>query len=154
MKLHMYEGGIRVPGISRWPGKAKPGTVCFEPVNGTDILPTLCAMAGVKPPTDRPIDGTSILPIFEGNKLRRNVPLYWRFDWALSRPFTVGMRQGNWKILANKEMTKFELYNLGQDIAEKHNLAKEQPKRLAAMKKTLAALHAEIEAEGPEWRRE
>jgi arylsulfatase A len=151
MKLHMYEGGIRVPGIIRWPGRVKPGTVCGEPVNGTDILPTLCAMAGIEVPTDRPIDGTSILSIFEGKKLKREVPLYWRFDRALSKPFTVAMRQGDWKILANNEMTEFELCNLREDIAEKHDLSERQPKRLVAMKKMLAKLHAEIEAEGPKW---
>ena len=146
-------GGIRVPGIIRWPGKVKPGTICREPVNGTDVLPTLCAMAGVEVPIDRPIDGTNILPIFEGKKLRRKVPLYWRYDRALSRPFTIAMRQGDWKILADNEMTKFELYNLSEDIAEKRDLAKEHPGRLAAMKKALAALHAEIDAEGPKWGR-
>jgi len=149
MKLHMYEGGIRVPGIVRWPGRVKAGSICKEPVNGTDILPTLCAMAGVRAPTDRPIDGTSILPVFKSKPLRRKVPLYWRYDRALSKPFTVAMRQGNYKILADNRMTKFELYNLVEDIAEEHNLADSEPERLAAMKKTLAKLHAEIDAEGP-----
>jgi len=152
MKLHMYEGGIRVPGIIRWPGRVKPGTICREPVNGTDILATLCAMAGARVPTDRPIDGTNILPIFEGKKLKRKVPLYWRYDRALSRPFTVAMRQGDWKILADNKMTKFELYNLRDDTAEKHNLAASEPERLAAMKKKLIKLHAEIDAEGPKWK--
>jgi len=123
MKLHMYEGGIRVPGIIRWPGRARPGTICREPVNGTDILPTLCAMAGAKVPLDRPIDGVSILPIFKGKNLRRRIPLYWRYDKALSKPFTVAMRQRKWKILANNAMTRFELYDLERDVAEEHNLA-------------------------------
>ena len=152
MKLHMYEGGIRVPGIIRWPSRVKPGTICREPVNGTDILATLCAIAGARVPTDRPIDGTNILPIFKGKKIKRKVPLYWRYDRALSRPFTVAMRQGDWKILADNKMTKFELYNLRNDIAEKHNLAASKPRRLSAMKKTLAKLHAEIDAEGPKWK--
>ena len=154
IKLHMYEGGIRVPDIVRWPGKVKEDSVCSEPVNGTDVLPTLCAMAGIKVPTDRPIDGSSILPIFVGGKVRRKVPLYWRYDKALSRPFTVAMRQGDWKIIADNKMTKFELYNLREDMAEKHNLAESRPRRLEAMKKTFAKLHAEIDAEGPEWVRD
>ncbi|HUS73537.1 MAG TPA: sulfatase-like hydrolase/transferase [Sedimentisphaerales bacterium] len=154
MKLHIYEGGIRVPGIIRWPGKTKVGTICKEPVNGTDILATLCAMAGVRVPSDRPIDGANILPIFEGKKIRRKVPLYWRYDRALSRPLTVAMREGDWKILADNKMTKFELYNLRKDMTEEHNLATVEPERLAAMKKTLMKLHAEIEAEGPKWGRE
>jgi len=151
MKLHMYEGGIRVPGIIRWPRRAKPGSECHEPVNGTDILPSLCEMAGVEVPAGRPIDGTSFLPILQGGKLKRKVPLYWRYDRALSKPFTVAMRQGEWKILADNAMTMFELYNVRTDIAEEHNLAGSQTKRLEAMKKTLAKLHAEIDAEGPRW---
>ena len=151
MKLHMYEGGIRVPGIIRWPGRTKPDSECHEPVNGTDILPSLCEMAGVEVPAGRTIDGTSFLPLLQGAKLKRKVPLYWRYDRALSKPFTAAMREGDWKILADNEMTKFELYNLREDIAENHNLADIQTERLAAMKKTLAKLHAEIDAEGPNW---
>ena len=151
MKLHMYEGGIRVPGILRWPGRIRPGSISEEPVNGTDIMPSLCEMAGVEVPADRSIDGTSFLPILQGRKLKRKVPLYWRYDRALSKPFTVAMRQGDFKILADNEMTKFELYDLRKDIAEKHNLAESEPQCLEAMKKTLAKLHTEIEAEGPVW---
>ena len=151
MKLDMFEGGIRVPGIIRWPGKTKTGSVCHEPVCNTDVLPTLCAIAGVEVPKDRPIDGTNFLPIFEGKKISRKTPLYWRYDKATSKPYTVAMRQGDWKILADNHITKFELYNLRQDVAEKQNLAEREPKRLEAMKKVLAKLHAEIDIEGPKW---
>ncbi|UCG47008.1 MAG: sulfatase-like hydrolase/transferase [Phycisphaerales bacterium] len=150
-KLSLYEGGIRVPGIIRWPGRVKAGSVCREPVNGTDVLPTLCAIAGVDVPAARPIDGANILPIFEGKKLERKVPLYWRYDLASSRPFNVAMRQGDWKILADNKMTKFRLYNLAEDIAEKHNVAESYPEKTASMKQTLIRLNAEIEREGPKW---
>ena len=151
MKLHIYEGGIRVPGIIRWPGKAKPRSVCHEPVNGTDILPSLCEMAGIEVPTGRPIDGTSLLPLLKGKGLNRKVPLYWRYDKALSKPFTVAMRQGDYKIISDNQLARFELYNLQADIGEKNNLASMEPERLVAMRKTLARLHARIEAEGPKW---
>ena len=151
MKLHIYEGGIRVPGIIRWPARVKAGSVCDEPVNGTDTLPTLCDIAGIDVPHDRAIDGASILPIFGGKQVNRKVPLYWRYDKALSKPFTVAMREGNWKILADNKMTKFELYNLRRDIAEKQNLAESETRHLEAMKKVLARLHAEIDAEGTKW---
>lgn len=152
MKLHMYEGGIRVPGIIRWPGRVKSGSICNEPVSGTDILPTLCSMAGIKVPTDQPIDGANVLPIFEGKSVARKVPLYWRYDGALSRPFTVAMRDGDWKILADGEMTKFELYNIRFDIGETHNLASRHPNLLKKMKEKLIELHADIDAEGPRWK--
>lgn len=151
MKLHLYEGGIRVPGLVRWPGRTRPGTVCEEPINGTDVLPTLCDIAGVATPQDRPLDGVSIVPALGGTPLERHVPLYWRYDRALSRPFTVAMREGHWKILANNQMTRFELYNLRDDLAEKHNLADTQPERLERMKQALVKLHAQIDAEGPKW---
>ncbi|MCK4627920.1 MAG: sulfatase-like hydrolase/transferase [Sedimentisphaerales bacterium] len=151
MKLHMYEGGIRVPGIICYPGQIKPGSVSSEPINGTDILPTLCDLAGAKIPTDRAIDGAGILPVFRGEKIKRTVPLYWRYDSALSKPFTVAMRQGDWKILADDNMTVFELYNLRKDKKEKNNLASSEAGRLEAMKKTLIKLHREIDLEGPRW---
>jgi len=151
MKLHIYEGGIRVPGIIRWPARVTSGSVCGEPVNGTDILPTLCDMAGVDVPNDRVIDGASILPIFDDKKIERKVPLYWRYDKALTKPFTAAMRQGDWKILADNQMTKFELYNLRKDIGEKYNLAESRPQQLRVMKEILTKLHKEIDAEGTEW---
>ena len=65
-KLSMYEGGYRVPAILRWPGQAKPGTESAEPAGFFDLLPTLCAVAGVAPPTDRTLDGVNVLPLLEG----------------------------------------------------------------------------------------
>src|SRR6185436_501765 len=61
-KGSMYEGGIRVPGLVRWPGKTKPASVSDEPVCGVDYLPTICAVTGVQPPQDRKLDGASFLP--------------------------------------------------------------------------------------------
>lgn len=102
-------------------------------------------------PGDRAIDGISILPVFEGRPVRRTIPLYWRYNRALSKPYTVAMRQGDWKLLADDIMTQFELYNLRVDRAERKNLVLSEAGRLEAMKKTLAELHHEIDAEGPQW---
>ncbi|MBN1341336.1 MAG: sulfatase-like hydrolase/transferase [Phycisphaerae bacterium] len=150
MKLHMYEGGIRVPGIIRFPGHTKPGQVSHEPVCGTDILPTLCQLGGAKPPTDRPIDGASITPIFTGKPIERKVPLYWQYDRAISKPKTA-MRQGDWKLLADADLRTFELYNLRKDLRETTNLIDRHPDRAKAMTDTLKRLHGEIKAEGPTW---
>src|SRR5262249_34301169 len=65
-KLHAPEGGYGVPGIVRWPGVVKPGTVSAEPVCGVDLLPTFCAAAGVKVPEGRALDGADVAPLFEG----------------------------------------------------------------------------------------
>ncbi len=148
MKLHVTEAGYRVPGILRWPGHATPGTVSAEPISNLDFLPTFCELAGVPVPADRPIDGTSLLPILAGKPLTRAHPLYWQYDRALSKPWTVALRDGPWKLLANATLDQFELYDLSKDIGEKQNLAASETARLARMTTALKQLHAEINTEG------
>ena len=173
-KGSMYEGGIRVPGIFRWPGHTRPGTVSTEPVCGVDLLPTLCEIAGIAAPADRAIDGASLLPIFDGKPIERKTPLYWQYARAHSKP-KVAMRVGDWKILAHldgdapklrpgvrqtaedvkwfktAELTTFELYNLRRDIAETTDLAEREPDRVVEMSAWLRKLYYEIRAESPVW---
>ena len=101
-KGHVYEGGIRVPGILRWPGHASPGQVSDAPISGVDLLPTLCAVTGIPVPRDRAIDGASFLPAVEGDSITRAKPLYWQYNRAGSQ-VKVALRDGNWKILARLE---------------------------------------------------
>ncbi len=144
MKLHMTEAGYRVPGILHWPGKTKPGQVCDEPVCGVDVLPTLCELAGVKAPGDRPIDGASFLPILAGKPIERKTPLYWQYDRAISKPWQVTLRQGPWKLLADAKLEQFALYHLLDDPGETKDLAQAQPERVKAMAAEMKRLHAEI----------
>lgn len=146
MKLHLYEGGIRVPGIVHWPGRTEAGATCNEPVCGTDILPTFCELAGAKLPDDRDLDGTSFTPILRGGKVERERPLYWRYDRAIGQP-KVALRDGDWKILADNTLETFELYNLKDDIGETNDRAQREPIRLKSMIERLRALHHEIESD-------
>ncbi len=150
MKLHMYEGGIRVPGIVRWPGRVTPGTVSAEPVCNVDVLPTLCEIAGARVPTDRAIDGASMVPMFAGQPIRRSTPLYWRYDRAIGQP-KEALRDGDWKLLAHADLRQFELYNLREDPYETKDLSANQPDRVEAMSAKLQKLHDEIDAERPRW---
>jgi len=150
MKLHMYEGGSRVPGILRWPGRAKPGQVNRTPIGFVDLLPSLCQAASIKPPADRRLDGASFLPALEGKPIARKQPLYWQYNNAIGQ-MKVAMRDGDWKILANAALDRFELYNLKEDVGEKYDLSMKEPQRLRAMAAKLKDLHAEIKAEGPVW---
>ncbi len=143
MKLHMYEGGIRVPGIIRWPGKTSPGQVCHEPVSGLDILPTFAEIAGVPAPADRPIDGASMLPVFSGNPVMRKKPLYWQYNRALSNVKTA-IREGAWKLLVDAELGAAELYNLEEDWSETQNLAYSEPARTRDMLGRLRQMHADV----------
>ncbi len=145
-----YEGGIRVPGIVRWPGRVCPGSASDTPVIGTDLFNTVCAIAGAPLPQDRVLDGGSMLPAFEGKPVVRARPLYWRTH--ISPPACrVAMREGDCKIVGNDDLTRFELYDLKADPEEAHDLAVRQPERLAAMRAGLLKLDAEIRAEGPDW---
>ncbi|MAF09985.1 arylsulfatase, partial [Candidatus Poribacteria bacterium] len=150
MKLHVYEGGIRVPGIVRWPGVTKPGSVVEDAVSGVDLLPTMCAAAGVDAPTDRHLDGADVARALAGEPIGRAKPLCWQYDAAISQP-RVAIRDGDWKLLANAELDEFELYNLREDPTERDDALERERTRAAAMRDTLRAMHAEVAAEGPTW---
>lgn len=171
-KGHLYEGGIRVPGIIRWPGHTRAGQLSDEPVSGVDLLPTLCELAGIERPTDRVLDGESFLPLITQKPIKRTRPLYWHFLRASSAP-KVAMRVGDWKILAKldtpplkpsadileEERTAlktampidFELYNLREDIGETNNLAEQNPEKLEQLVKRLRQAYAEVQVESPVW---
>lgn len=80
--------------------------------------------------------------------MQRAHPLYWQFDFATSRPWVVTLRDGPWKLLADADFGKFELYNVVDDVGEGKNLAKQHPERVQKMAATMKRLHAEIQAEG------
>lgn len=149
-KRAVYEGGIRVPGIVRWPGKAQPGTTSDVPVIGSDIFVTAVGIAGAKLPTDRILDGGNLLAALESRAVERARPLYWRCVIAPG-PLKTTMRIGDWKILADEPLTQFELYDLKNDPQEKTDLSAAQPAKLEEMKTALVKLNTEIEAEGPDW---
>ncbi len=145
MKLHLYEGGIRVPGILRGPMIERPGRESAEPVSGVDVLPTLCELAWADVPDDRPIFGTSVLPVLRGEAPVRERPLYWEYRRALGGP-KFALRDGRWKVLAYKDFERFELYDLAADPEETTDLAAEEPDRLETMADALRAAHAEVAA--------
>ncbi len=176
-KGHMHEGGIHVPGLMRWPGRIRPGSVSDLPVNGTDVLPTLCALAGVEPKTNKPIDGANVLPgLLEGKAVTRPKPLFWWMFHARGGKQAC-MRVGQWKILASllpqkrddlqgakppagqspmefikkAKLGEFELFDLKTDPNETTNVASREPEKFERLKKQFVALHKEIQAEGPTW---
>ena len=150
-KRSEHEGGIRVPGIARWPGHIKAGSESDIPVIGTDIFATALEIAGVPLPTDRTIDGVSMLPAFAGKPVERKVPLFWRTHVS-SPDDRVALRIGDWKLVGDETLTKFQLYEIQKDWKEKNDLAKSMPEKTEEMKKTLFKVWKDIETEGPdEW---
>lgn len=146
-----HEGGIRVPGLARWPGHIQPGTISDVPVIGTDIFATVLDITGIPLPKDRTIDGVSMLPAFAGKPVQRKVPLFWRTH--VSPPGDrVALRVGDWKLVGDETLTKFQLYKIQKDWQEKHDLASAMPDKTEAMKQQLLQVWKDIESEGPdEW---
>jgi arylsulfatase A-like enzyme len=149
-KRYDYEGGIRVPGMVRWPDHIIPGTVSSVPVVGTDLFTTICDIVDIPLPGDRTIDGANIRPAFEGRPVERRKPLYWRTHNAPPE-CRVALRIGDWKIVADEKLTRFELYNIAADTQETTDRASTDPERFAELKRALLAMDAEVMAEGPDW---
>ena len=137
-KLTLFEGGLRVPYVAKWPGHIAPGTQYKPPVSNIDILPTVLAAAGVSVPSDRVIDGVNLLPFLGINPAspqQASRPLFWR-----DGPYRAVQEQG-WKLIVSERPKKDWLFNLNVDPTEKTNLAASQPDKLAQMKMRLKAHH-------------
>jgi arylsulfatase A-like enzyme len=152
----LYEGGIRVPYLFRWPGKIAPGTVCDQPINSVDLYPTLLEVAAATPDPGYPLDGKSYLGLLTGVGETERPPLYWHFPGYLGggagtwRTTPAGaIRVGDWKLLEFFETGKIELYHLKEDIGEKHNLAAAQAARVRELHERLLAWRRQMVAPMP-----
>lgn len=162
-KSTTWEGGIRVPCIFRWPGHMAPGTVLDGIGSLTDIFPTLLAAAGVPLPEDRIIDGVNLRPYLEGNSAcpREELLMYRRREvfairsglWKQHFYKQERRRSGGWKEAVPCDPP--ELYNLGVDPGEQHNVAEDHPDVVARLTRRSSELQESV-APGrlppPKWR--
>lgn len=141
-KTNLYEGGLRIPSIVRWPGKVEAGGVSdlvwFQP----DVFPTLAELTEGTPPDD--LDGLSILPTILGEsqfgrKQEQHEFLYWEYGAQTA------VRRGTWKAIQSKPDRDWELYDLSKDISEARNVAAEHPSIVAELKQLAAASHVAAE---------
>jgi arylsulfatase A len=144
MKLHVHEGGYRVPGIIRWTGHVAAGRTSDEAVCGLDLLPTICDLAGVGPPKDRALDGQSIVKLLDGATLGPRKPLFWQYDVSLSRPLTLSYLDGRLKLLADPAFRRFELYDLDSDTSEARDLASERPADVERLARGMKAAYDDV----------
>lgn len=141
IKASLYEGGVRMPFIVRWPGKTPKDHVDNgSVVSGTDLLPTFCRIAGVEPPAG--LDGQDMTGVFEGAPVEREQPLFWEYrfgSWGrhIQLSLRYAMRKGKWKLMMNADCTAFELFDLSHDLSETANCAKYEPGIVEAMSQEL-----------------
>ena len=151
-KGSLYEGGHKVPFIAWWPGKIAPGGESGTPAITLDLMPTLLALAGVKPSAERPLDGVDLSGLLLGGKAPPARPLFWA---ALGNNGArqEAMRDGPWKLVVNHPDAKpgsfaheqVELYRLDHDPSEKTDLAKSAPDQAAALLLRLKAWYADTQ---------
>jgi uncharacterized sulfatase len=155
-KGDLYEGGVRVPFLMRWPGVIPAGTECAEPVCAIDFLPTFAEMADVAV-NDPAVDGVSLLPAMKQcGALERNA-LYWHYPHyhSLGIAPSGSIRQGDYKLIEWFEKSiegvetpgALELFNLREDPGERHNLVAAMPEKARDMYKQLKAWRISIGAQ-------
>lgn len=151
-----YEGGMRVPGIFRWPGVIPAGTTTDAVAGTIDLLPTIAAVTGAKLP-DHPIDGHDISPLLRDPKAKSPHDEHGLFYYKNGRVEAV--RIGNWKLRISqqgkgtKAKTSFELYDLDADIAESQNVAGEHAEVVERMHTFAKTYDAGLKANSrPIWR--
>lgn len=137
-KGSVYEGGIRVPTIVRWPGKVKPYATTDAPSYFPDWFPTLCAATGANPPAG--LDGTDLTPALTGQRFSRKSPMIWEFHGYGGQ---LAVIDWPWKAVLKNASTErpgsWEIYNLKDDPSETSDIAKEKPGTLLELTTYLKA---------------
>ena len=147
----LYEGGIRVPLIVKWPGKVEPGTVCNEMVNSFDLFSTFIDIGGGKVLEKQEIDGISLVPLLTQNKksLERNT-LYWHFPTNMWTRDPMGaIRKGRYKLIEDYKDGSIELYDLQDDIGESINLVNKKPEKARELLNALKSWRKSVGAKMP-----
>jgi arylsulfatase A-like enzyme len=143
-KRGMYEGGLRVPMLARWPGHAPAGKVCDEPWAFWDLLPTCADLAGAKIPIDAKIDGLSIVPVLQGG----SVPKRDYFYWEIHEPWSSrAVRFGDFKAVRPNWTAPIEIYNIEADASESQDLASSRPDLVKKGEELMKAAHVD----SPKW---
>lgn len=141
IKRDLFEGGIRVPLVARWPGKIPAGKTSDHISAFWDMMPTFCELAGVDCPADT--DGISMVPALRGeDDQKKHGYLYWEFKPQGGK---VAVRKGRWKAVRLKVLKNPDgplmLFDLENDVAEKNNVAAQHPKIVADMEEIIKKAH-------------
>jgi arylsulfatase A-like enzyme len=149
-KASLYEGGIRVPFIVRWPGTVPENQVNDSTViSGVDLFPSFCSLAGIAIPGMVKPDGEDMSQALLGQYGRRTKPVMWQYRYGpwgrhLQKSPALAMREGDWKLMMNPDGSRTELYNLRLNPCEVDNLAGENPVITERMSRELLEWHKSL----------
>jgi arylsulfatase A-like enzyme len=136
VKFSLYEGGIRVPAIVRWPGIVKPGMITDQPVITMDWTRTMIAAAGTRPAADFPLDGVDLTPVLAGNKRPADRTFFWRTSAQKA------LRSGKWKYISNGKDES--LYDLSLDEREQADFRVSESQTLERLRGQMAKWESEV----------
>jgi arylsulfatase A-like enzyme len=144
----LYEGGIRVPLLVKWPGKGRAG-ICDFPVISVDFFPSILEMAGIAAEQKPESDGISFAPLLAGARELQREAIYWHFphysNHGMQSPGGA-IRRGDYKLIEYFENGTVQLFNLHTDPGELHDLAKAEPQQAAALRSMLHAWRKSLDA--------
>ncbi len=153
-KRSLYEGGVRMPFIVRWPGHVPAGRIDDKSVlTAVDFLPTVCALTGADLPEGAGLDGEDVSDILQGETRDRSRPIMWEWRFRIHghvvhRSPMLAIRDGQWKLLMNPDRSRVELYDIPGDPREMNNVADEHPKIVNRLSKLVLDWQATL-PEGP-----
>jgi arylsulfatase A-like enzyme len=156
-KGHLYEGGLRVPYIMKWPGHIKPGSASHNPTISSDIYATIIDIVGPTTTPGSPLDGRSLMKDFKGETAVSDFNLYWYYPHYSPQQNMPGaaIRSGDYKLIEFYDPQKIELYDLANDIGETHDLADSLPELkdnlLEELHKWLASTNPIMHSLNPEY---
>jgi uncharacterized sulfatase len=145
----LYEGGIRVPLIVRWPGVVKPGSECGAPVSSVDFYPTFLEIVGRQGDPKQVLDGESLIPLLKQSGKHERDAIFWHYPHYHHSSPAGAVRRGDWKLIEFFEDGRVELYNLKEDIGEAKNLATEKPDIARRLQRRLAGWRRSVNAAMP-----
>lgn len=147
-KGSLFEGGIRIPTCVAWTGVIEPGSSCDTPIISVDFMPTIAELAGAELPSTQPVDGASIAPLLAGEPALADRAIFWHYPLYLSggqggKVLPVAetnvmywravpasaIRRGDWKLIHYFEDNSVKLFNVTEDISERHDLSEQDPER-------------------------
>jgi len=148
----LYEGGIREPMLIKWPGVVPAGSLCDDVVTSTDFYPTMLEMAGLPLRPGQHVDGVSLAGLLRGTGTLKRQAIYWHYPHyhgSGNRP-SGAVRAGDFKLIEWYEDNRVELYNLKDDLGERHDLAATRPDKAEELGRMLHAWRNEVGAKMPE----
>jgi arylsulfatase A len=170
MKRYPWDGGHRVPGIVRWPGRIPANSVSDKLFNGTDIAPVLCDLAGIEMPSDRAVDGVNAFNAFLDRETERELNCFWIFPTHEDTHFRMphlAMREGNYTLVGwfpgksdnqgyvewmkQSVPERFELFDLKKDPGQQNDLSGKEEELMDKMIPRMLEQWTEIRDEGPIW---